>query len=176
MTLSLEIKFDQAQLDKLMQIPLLMRLGPSERVLKAMAKPVVDKAKAIAPSSRNTAKLVLRDTRTNREKMGKRSTAKFIGAAANSVDDSGKHIGSVFRRGNGGGILIIGGRHPKANKQNYDAGKQRKVMYWGRNPGITKRIDPKDRFMQKAFDETRSAQISAGNEQLAKELKELNLG
>lgn len=176
MTLSIEIKFDQAQIDKLMQIPLLMRVGPAERVLKAMAKPVLDKAKALAPSARKAAAYVLKDTRTNREKEGARTTAKFVGRSANSVDDSGKHLGSVFRRNNRGGILIIGGKHPKANKQNYDAGKQRKVMYWGRNPGITKRIDPKDRFMQKAFDETRSAQISAGNDQLAKELKELNLG
>jgi hypothetical protein len=181
MSLKIEINFDEAQLAKIMQIPLLMRLGPSERVLKAMSKPVIEKAKAIAPSSKTTRssfnpKTGRVDNRTNRQKMGKNATKEFIGREANSRDDSGKHIGVKFLRNNRGGLLIIGGKSPKANKQNYDAGKERKVFYWGRDAGITKRIEPKDRFMQKAYDETRTAQISAGNAQLEKELKELKIG
>lgn len=162
MTLSIEIKFEQAQLDKLMQIPLLMRLGPSERVLKAMAKPVVAKGKAIAPSSRASG------TRKKWSKKYKNNQAY--------QNDSGQHIGYVFRKNNGGGILVIGGKHPQANKQNFDAGKDRKVMYWGKDSGKVKRVDPKDRFMQRAFDETRAEQITAGNAQLEKELKELRIG
>lgn len=176
MSLKIEINFDESQLAKIMQIPLLMRLGPSERVLKAMAKPVMEKAKTIAPRSTSSRPMMMRDLRTNRQKEGKNKTQKFIGRAANSVDDSHKHIGVKFLKNNRGGLLIIGGKWPKANKQNYDAGKSRKVFYWGRDAGITKRIEPKDRFMQKAYDETRSSQISAGNAQLEKELKELKIG
>jgi hypothetical protein len=173
MSMKIEIHFDEAQLAKLMQIPLLMRLGPSERVLKAMTKPVIEKAKAIAPSSRRS---ISSDGRSNRDKMGENVTSKFVGKKANSTVDSGKHITSKFLKNNKGGLLIIGGAHPKANKQNYDSGKPRKVFYWGRDSGKVKRIDPKERFMQKAYDETRGAQISAGNTQLEKELKELKLG
>jgi len=54
MTLEIQINFDEAQVEKLLQIPLLMRLAPAERVLKAMAKPVIDRAKSIAPSSRRS--------------------------------------------------------------------------------------------------------------------------
>jgi hypothetical protein len=165
MSLEIEIHFDEAQIAALLNIPLHLRLGPAERVLKAMAKPVVAKAKAIAPSSR---------------KSGTRyKWAQKIKQNAAWQNDSGKHIGYVYRkteRGGYRGYLVIGGMHPQAKKQNFDAGKDRKVMYWGRDAGKTKRIDPKDRFMQKAFDETRSLQISAGNTQLEKELKELNFG
>jgi len=162
MSLAIKIEFDEAQLAKLMQIPLLMRLGPSERVLKAMAKPVIEKAKAIAPSSRASG------TRKKWSNKYKKNPAY--------QNDSGKHITSKFLRNNKGGLLIIGGAHPQANKQNYDSGKPRKVMYWGKDAGKVKRIDPKERFMQRAYDETRGAQISAGNTQLEKELKELKLG
>jgi hypothetical protein len=160
MTITLE--FDEAQLAKIMQIPLLMRLGPSERVLKAMSVPVVAKAKAIAPSSRRSG------TRKKWSKKYKDNPAY--------QNDSGKQIGVKYLKNNRGGILIIGGKHPQANKQNYDSGKPRRVFYWGKDAGKVKRIDPKERFMQKAYDETRGAQISAGNAQLDKELKELKLG
>jgi hypothetical protein len=141
-----------------------------------MSKPVLEKAKAIAPSSKRSRGFIFRDLRTNRQMMGKNATRKFIGRDANSRDDSGKHLGVKFLKNNRGGLLIIGGKHPRANKQNFDAGKNRKVMYWGKDAGKTKRIEPKDRFMQKAYDETRNAQISAGNAQLETELRELKIG
>jgi hypothetical protein len=166
MSLEIEIHFDEAQIKKLLDIPLHLRLGPAERVLKAMAKPVVDKAKAIAPSSIKSG---------NRKKWGKNKT-KHFDPASWSATESAKHIGYVYRKTERGGYLVVGGKSPASNKLNFDSGKPRKVMYWGKDAGKTKRIDPKDRFMQRAFDETRSQQISAGNTQLEKELKELNFG
>lgn len=163
MSLDLEIHFDEAQIAKLLNIPLHLRLGPAERVLKAMAKPVVAKAKAIAPSSRRSG------TR-------KKWSAKYKNNASYQ-NDSGKSIGFVYRKNDRGGYLVIGGLHPQANKQNFDSSdKGRKVKYWGKDAGKVKRIEPKERFMQKAFDETRPQQIAAGNKQLEIELKELNLG
>lgn len=162
MSLSIQIEFNEATLAKIMEIPLLMRLGPSERVLKAMAKPVVAKAKAIAPNS---------ITSGTRKKWGK----KYKDNAAWQIS-SGKHIKTKYLKNNKGGVLIIGGDHPKANKLNFEAGEHRKVFYWGVDSGKVKRIVPSERFMQKAYDETKAAQESAGFAQLEKEIKELKLG
>lgn len=166
MTMKLEINFDESQLAKLMRIPILMRLGPAERILKAMAKPIVARAKAIAPNSR----VASNASGPTRDKMSAKTKAKW--------PESGKaHIGYVYRKGENGGYLVIGGKSPQANSFNFDASDRgRKVFYWGKDMGRIKRVEPSQRFMQKAFDETKSAQISAGNAQLEKEMKELNLG
>jgi hypothetical protein len=166
MSLSLTLDLDEAMIAKLMQVPLHLRLAPSERVLKAMAKPIIEKAKYIAPSSR---------------KSGTRNkwSEKYKSNAAYQ-NDSGQSLGMVYRKTESGGYLMVGGKHPQANKQNYDSGKDRTIKLWGRNPvkyPITnKRVDPKDRFMQRAFDETRDAQLSAGFKQLETEIKELKIG
>ena len=159
--MDLTITFDESQLAKLMKIPLLMRLGPAERILKAMAKPIVVRAKAIAPDSR---------TSGTREKMSANTKAKWPESAKN-------HIRMIYRKGDGGGYLVIGANDPLGNSLNFDSSnKGRKVFYWGVDSGKIKRVEPSQRFMQKAFDETKSAQISAGNAQLEKEMKELKIG
>jgi hypothetical protein len=159
--MDIKITFDESQLAKLIKIPVLMRLGPAERILKAMAKPIVVRAKAIAPDSR---------TSGTRELMSAKTKAKW--------PESGKtHIRMIYRKGDGGGYLVIGANDPLGNSLNFDSSnKGRKVFYWGKDSGKIKRVEPSQRFMQKAFDETRSAQVSAGNAQLEKEMKELNLG
>jgi hypothetical protein len=162
MSFDIQISFDESQLAKLAQIPVLMRLKPAENVLKAMAKPVVERAKSIAPSSRRSG------TR-------KKWSRKYKDNAAYQ-EDSHKHIGIKFLRTGSGGLVIVGGKYPRANKFNYEAGDKRKVVYWGKKTSKVKRINPSERFMQKAFDETRSQQVTAGNAQLEKETKELNLG
>ena len=162
MTLEIQINFDEAQIQKLLKIPLLMRIGPAERVLKAMAKPVIERAKSIAPSSRRSG---------TRKKWSK----KYKDNAAYQ-EDSGKYIAMKFIKTERGGLMIVGGKYPRANKQNYEAGDKRKIVYWGKKTSKIKRINPSERFMQKAFDETRTQQITAGNEQLVKEIKELGNG
>ena len=161
MSMDLKMTFDESQLAKLLKIPVLMRLGPAERIVKAMAKPIVIRAKAIAPNSR---------TSGTRDKMSPETKAKW--------PESGKnHIRVIYRKGDGGGYLVIGANDPLGNSLNFDASDRgRKVFYWGKDSGKIKRVEPSQRFMQKAFDETKSAQVSAGNAQLQKEMKELNLG
>ena len=161
MSMELKITFDESQLAKLLKIPVLMRFGPAERILKAMAKPIVVRAKSIAPNSR---------TSGTRDKMSSETKAKW--------PESGKnHIRMIYRKGDGGGYLVIGANDPLGNSLNFDASDRgRKVFYWGKDSGKVKRVEPSQRFMQKAFDETKSAQVSAGNAQLEKEMKELNLG
>ena len=161
MSMDLKMTFDESQLAKLLKIPVLMRLGPAERIVKAMAKPIVIRAKAIAPNSR---------TSGTRDKMSPETKAKW--------PESGKnHIRVIYRKGDGGGYLVIGANDPLGNSLNFDASDRgRKVFYWGKDSGKIKRVEPSQRFMQKAFDETKSAQVLAGNAQLEKEMKELNLG
>lgn len=167
MTVELKIDFSESQLAKLLKIPLLLRLGPAERVLKAMAKPIVAHAKPIAPSSVKSG---------TRKKWGKNKTEKFDPSSW-AQNEARNNIGFVFRKGENGGYLVIGGKSPNANSLNFDSsGKGRRVFYWGKDTGRVKRVEPSERFMQKALDETRSAQESAGFKQLEKELKELNLG
>lgn len=166
MTLSLKLDLDESMIAKLMQVPLHLRLAPAERVLKSMAKPIVDKGKDLAPSSIRSG---------TRKKWGKNKTAKF-NPETWSQDESGKHIGFVYRKTESGGYLMIGGKHPRANKLNFESGKKRDVVYWGRSSGKVKTINAKDRFMQRAFDETRDAQLSAGFKQLEIEIKELKIG
>ncbi len=162
MSIELRIDFDESQLAKLMRIPLLMRLAPAERILKAMAKPIVAEGKALAPNSRT----------------GKRTRDKMSAKAKAKWPESGRsHIGFVYRKSDQGGYLVIGAKSPQGNSLNFDSSKKgRKVMLWGRDSGRIKRVEPSERFMQKAFDRTRAAQITAGNTQLEKELMELNLG
>jgi len=162
MSLDIELTFDESQLQKLMEIPLLLRMKSAERVLKAMGKVVVARGKALAPSSRKSG------TRDKWSQKYKKNAAY--------QNDSGRSIGYVFRPTEQGGYLVIGGIYPLANKQNFEAGTKRKVLYWGRDSGKVKRIDPKERFMTKAFDETRQEQITAGNKQLEREAQELNFG
>ena len=161
MSMELKITFDESAITQLLKIPVLMRLGPAERILKAMAKPIVVRAKAIAPDSR---------TSGTRDKMSAETKAKW--------PESGKtHIRMIYRKGDGGGYLIMGASDPLGNSLNFDSSSRgRKVFYWGKDSGKIKRVEPSQRFMQKAFDETKSAQVSAGNAQLEKEMKELNLG
>ena len=166
MSLELRIDFSEQQLQQLMKIPVLLRLGPAERTLKAMAKPIVDRAKAIAPSSVKSG---------TRKKWGKNKTAKFDPASW-AKNEARNNIGFVYRKGENGGYLVIGGKSPNANSLNFDSGKRRRVFYWGKDAGRTKRVEPSERFMQKALDETKSAQESAGFKQLEKELMELKIG
>jgi len=166
MTVELKLELNDQAIQQLRRIPILLRLGPAERTLKAMAKPIVDRAKAIAPSSVKSG---------SRKKWGKNKTAKFDPASW-AKNEARNNIGYVYRKGENGGYLVIGGKNPNANSLNFDSGKRRKVFYWGKDAGKVKRVEPSQRFMQKALDETKSAQESAGFKQLEKELKELKLG
>lgn len=168
MTIELKIEFDEQQLAKLRRIPILLRLGPAERTLKAMAKPVLDRAKALVPNSRKPSP---KDGIPSHDKQSAKAKARWPEQGKNN-------LGFVFRKGESGGYLVIGAKSPKGNTLNFDSSdKGREVRYWlNPNPGRIKRVEPSQRFMQRAFDQTRQAQISAGFNQLEKELRELNLG
>ncbi len=161
MSIEISIGFDEIMLRKIREIPLLFRLGASERILKAMAKPIVTKAKEIAPNSR---------TSGTRAKMSKKTNAKWPESGRN-------HIGFVYRKNERGGYLMIGAKDPYANSFNFDSSDDgRPVMYWGRSSGRTKRVDPKERFMMRAYLSSMSQILIEGKAQLEREVKELKIG
>jgi hypothetical protein len=49
MSIKIDFTFDEYQIAKLTQIPELLRLGPAERCLKAMAKPIAERAHLVGP-------------------------------------------------------------------------------------------------------------------------------
>lgn len=168
MSVELRIDFNEQQLAQLLKIPVLLRLGPAERTLRAMATPVVRQGKANAPDSRKAGK-----------KTGTPSHDKQSAQAKKDWPDQGKNnIGSVFRKTDSGGYLVIGAKSPKGNTLNFDSSKApRRHVLWGKATLIRQRYTPpSQRFMQKALDETKSAQESAGFKQLEKELRELKIG
>jgi len=96
---------------------------------------------------------------------------------ANFSLSSKDHLGIKTVRHNKGARVYVGGKWPKANKLHFFGHKKsgRKVVYWGKQTGKFRQIE-KPHWLQKAYDETKSAQESAFVEQLTKELKELKLG
>ena len=166
--MEIKITLDQKALDLIDQIPIMIRYKCVDQALKAMAKPIVERAKAIAPSSRKSG---------SRKKWGKNKT-KHFDPAAWAQDDSGKHISSKVKRTQRGGILFVGATHPRGNKQQFLTPKaEQKIQYFWGKPGqiITRRgatfvnrTSPKvvqlpraKRFIQRAFDETIGSQRAA---------------
>ena len=162
MSLTITIDFNEDMITQLEKIPLQLRLGPGERCLRAMSKPVLELAKQLAPSSRESGSR-------------KKWSAKFKNDPKWSVD-SRNHLGVKTIKNNRATRIYIGAKYPQGNKQQFDASpKGRRVFYWGRDAGKV-RQRPNPHWLQKAYDETKSQQLAAFNEQLAKELKELRLG
>ena len=163
MSLNIKIEFNDAMIAELMRIPDLLRLGPAERCLNAMAKPIIAKAKDLAPSSRGSG---------SRRKW----SAKLKNDTQWSSVDSARHMGARAVKHNRGARIYVGAQYPKGNKQQFGSPKKgRRVFYWGKDAGMTL-LRPRDHFMQRAYDQTRGEQMSAFNTQLAKEIKELRIG
>jgi len=161
MKLDYKVTFNETLIAGIAKIPSHFVAEGAEKILKAMARPIIIRAKQIAPSSRATGD---RNKWSNKYKLN----PAWQG-------DSGQHLGYKFRRSDGGGILIIGGVSPDANKLNFNHGKGRHVFFWGVDQGYSKVYRREDRFMLKAMDETKTQQLIAGNLQLETELGKVAL-
>lgn len=161
MSLKIEFTFSESEMKKLEKIPEFVRFVAADRALKAMAKPIIEKAKAIAPSSVRSG---------SRKKWG----PKYKGDSKYQ-NDSGQEIDSKVQKHNRGAKIYVGATFPRGNKQQFNASpKGRKEVFWGRPQGTV--YKPSERFMQRAFDETRSAQNAAFIASLQRTLKRMNLG
>jgi hypothetical protein len=169
MSLKIEIKFDENELKKLAKIPEFVRFQAGDRALRAMGKPVLEKALLLAPSSRQVAPMS-NSNKPSREKWGK----KYKTDSKWQID-SGKELGQKVAKVQNGSILFVGANYPRGNKQQFNSSpKGRKEVFWGRPQGTI--YKPPVRFMQRAFDETRSAQNSAFIRSLERSLRSMNLG
>ena len=184
MSLKIELKFNESQLKQLEKIPIHVRINAADDCLEAMSREVLRKAYAYAPRSVSTG---------TRLKWSK----KYRSSAKNRLN-SGEHLGWKIKKNNKGGLAFIGGKDRKGNKQQFSAPKaeERGHYFWGK-PGQTIRttsrsgnqytyVRKKDgkmlnfpasqRFIQRAFDETKPQQLSAFYKALEKSLQELKLG
>jgi hypothetical protein len=164
----LEISFtlDVAAMRRIANAAQLVQSKVAREVLTAMGDVVEARGKRLAPRSTQT---------HTRDKWGKKykSNPRYQNNSADS-------IGKKYLPGKTGGIIIVGGLHPKANKMNFTQGKSRVIKLWGRAPvnyvPHVKVYTRADRFMQVAYDETKLQQAQAGHTELEKQIKELNLG
>lgn len=160
--IEIEAVFDENQVERLMQIPELLRLKPAERIMKAMAQPVLARAKQYCP-----------DGSESEKKQSKATRAKHKGRSKH-------HLGIKAVSHNKGARVYVGGKWPKANDLHFfghkKGGRVRKL--WGKDPNKLSsfRKIEKPHWLRKAYDETKAAQETAFVEQLKTELRELNLG
>jgi hypothetical protein len=179
-----EIKINEKLLRQLDQIPVLLRQGPLDRCLKAFGQPIKERAKTLAPSSRESG---------SRLKWSRRF--KDNQAFQN---DSGKEMGvKVLKSGIG---VIVGATHPKGNKQQFGSPRKKGDSYqrnfWGKagqqvqktskrgrvfvvvrkTKAKTATFPVKDRPVARAYDQQKASAESAFLAQLNKEIKGLNLG
>lgn len=161
-----DFKFDERQIARLTSMPILIQTQVVDKVLRAMAIPILSKAKAIAPRSTTP---VQADGRTNREKQSKK-----MHEAGWNATNSRDHLGYRFVSFEHTGVLVVGAKKEGASKLNFESGEGRDVVYWGTYARKLKRVAPEDRFMHRAYEETKGEQKAYGIAKLQTELSKLN--
>lgn len=164
MTLEIKFEFDEPSLAKLDKAMKGLNFAIADKSLRAAGKPIVERAKMLAPSSRRS---------KSREKWSEKYRSK-----ANYQNDSGKEIGLKYLKNPRGGVLYVGAKYPKGNKLQFSnpiKKRSRRVFYWGKDAGFSLPLDP-DRFLVRAVRETKAAQLSEFNRAIDSALKEVGLG
>jgi hypothetical protein len=167
----IQFKLDSTQLEKLSKISIFVRQAVIDKAMPAMARPIMEKAKDIAPRS-DTAQSGNATQGPTRDKWGKNKT-KHFDPTTWAKDNSSEHMGyRTYKNPDGAGIKV-GAKSPKGNKQRFNQGKnhERRVVYWGKPQGFTYR--PKERFMQRAYDETIPQQLTAFENALRRAMETL---
>ena len=171
----IDVKFEinDSEINKLLAIPSYVAQAVVDKAMPAMAKPIIVKAKEIAPRS-DTAQPGNATKGPTRAKWGKNKT-KHFDPTTWARDNSGEHIGyKTYKNAGAFEVAIkVGARSPKGNKQRFNQmkNKERRVVYWGDPQGFTYR--PRERFMQRAYDETIPEQMSAFTKALDTEITNL---
>lgn len=158
--------FDERQVARLLSMPILIQTQVVDKVLRSMAIPILAKAKAIAPRATTP---VQADGRTNREKQSK----KMHDAGWNAIN-SRDNLGYRFVSFEHTGVLVVGAKTQGGQKLNFDSGEGRDVVYWGTYARKLKRVAPEDRFMHRAYEETKGEQKAYGIATLQRSLDNLN--
>lgn len=128
-------------------VPQLQRHGVADKATRAGAKPIVKRARQLAPRSSQTG------TDKKRSKSQRQSADWGI--------PLWKTIKQVVRKySNGGATAVVGPEWPEGNKAYFNTSpKGRRKFLWGRDTG---EIAPQVRnWIVQAFDETRTEQLAA---------------
>jgi hypothetical protein len=182
--MAITFEINTKMLKRLEDIPLEIRLGPLDRCMKAFAKPIEERLKSLAPSSRKSGSRIRWSKKLSKD-------PKFASI------DSGPHTGSKLLR-NGG--LVIGFKFEKGNKQQFinpvKRGMGREHNFWGAPGQVIFTISRKgmaysyvrkkdsiglvfhrsDRAVVKSFQQTKDAARTQFILQAQREVKGLNLG
>jgi hypothetical protein len=168
---SVSLNFDAKQMQLLESIPALLKQQVAAKCLEAAGAVVAQRAKALAPSSQRSG-----SRGSGGSKWGLKAAKKFSGRASMLQHTSGDHISyKVLTKGKFPSVLI-GAKWSEGAKQQFNYSPDgREVYYWGRKMGKNRKKDSPD-FLVKAWQETQATMLYAFKAQLAKQIKELNLG
>ena len=160
--LKLTIKLpSDAELDRLFaSAPTLERYKVQDKAVRAAAKPVVERAKQLAPRSSQTG------TSKKRSK-SQRSTADWSIVLATTLT-------AVIRRFDTGAYAIVGPSWPKGSKVHFNSAHikgSRREMLWGKPSGREYR--QVDNWLKRAGDETVYRQREAMKASIKKSLDEM---
>lgn len=139
-------------------VPILVRYDVLDKTLRAGAKPIVQRARALTP----------RSTPEDREKRSKSQKAK-----ADWDYPLYKTIKYVVRKYNNKlGLAVIGPEWPKGNKAYvFTSSNGRRIWYWGVDQGFTK--PPVTNWIKQAFDEKNNEALTAMKTKLKQLMREI---
>lgn len=147
-------------------VPLLDRHQVFDKVLRAGARPVVTRAKQLAPRSSKTgskdkwSKKMLVDGGAGGTPRGKAETPLW------------KTIALVVRKYMKGGVSVVGPKWPEGNKAYFNTGPSgRRQFLWGRNTGVV--VAQIRNWIVQAFEETKPLQLSAMKKKLRQLMQEI---
>lgn len=159
MSVSLQIELPDEARKLFDELNWLVRLACLDDGFPAMAKPIVEKAKAIAPNSKRSG------TRKGWSKKYREDPKWQV--------ESSKHIGHRIIKTPRGILMYIGAQWPQGNKQQFNASPDgRKEVLWGRSSGRVW-TNPQRRFIDRAFDETKTIAVAACVAAVEKTIKEM---
>lgn len=160
------VKIDSKELAVLDKLPIFIMNRVADAGMRAMAQPIIAKGKSLAPRGQ-VANPVNKTPGPTRDLWSQKYKSQ-----ASWQYPSAETVTSKFFKAAHGGILYVGAKsRPEdrgGNKQQFsfststsDPSKTtpRREVFWGRDNG-TLYVAPGERYMLKAFDETRSQALS----------------
>ena len=139
-------------------VPILIRHGVADQVVRAGSQPVVKRARQLSPRSSNTGTA---DKRSRQQRL-----------EANWEIPLWKTIKRVVRKYSANATAIIGPEWPEGNKAYFNTSpKGRKQWFWGRFTGRT--VAQIRNWIVQALDETRSQQLAAMKAKLRQKMDEI---
>lgn len=165
-----DIKMDipsDAELKRMFDaVPLLHRHQVFDKTLRAGSRPVVTRAKQLAPRSSATG--------TTDKWSAKMLVDGGTGGTPRSKGETPlwKTIAQVVRKYTTAGVAVVGPKWPEGNKAYFNTGPNgRRQFFWGTDTGLV--VAQIRNWIVQAFDETKAAQLSAMKKKLQQLMREI---